>query len=105
MSPSDSSPIILDPGFCIVTLTGIWRGESYLLIATHLSRSSNQFISGLAVVFAEDPDDVATNDPPNSEYLKDSWLIFLNSLSPTGDWSNLCPTYNANNPDTGLHGR
>ncbi|EJD00074.1 laccase [Fomitiporia mediterranea MF3/22] len=40
--------------------------------------------NGLAVVLAEDAEDIATVDPPNT------------------DWSNLCPLYNQLNPDTGL---
>ncbi|THH03127.1 hypothetical protein EW145_g6505 [Phellinidium pouzarii] len=39
---------------------------------------------GLAVVFAEDAEDVSTSDPAKA------------------DWSNLCPLYNQLNPDTGL---
>ncbi|KLO10959.1 laccase [Schizopora paradoxa] len=40
--------------------------------------------AGLALVFAEDAADIASNDPPNT------------------DWDQLCPLYNQFNPDTGL---
>lgn len=59
-------------------------------------------ISGLAVVFAEDIPDVASANPPNSESFLDVLLIGMNSDThcTSGAWSNLCPEYNANNPDT-----
>ena len=105
MQPSGSSQIILDPGSYIVILTGILK-RALLFLTTCLFMWNNTLFlisSGLAIVFAEDAPDAAASNPPNGS----STLAFpLYSISHIvfilDAWLNLCPQYDANNPDSHL---
>ncbi|KAG6826651.1 hypothetical protein H0H92_014978 [Tricholoma furcatifolium] len=82
-SAGNSTPNFVNPVRRDVVSTGPATTDNVTIRFTTDNPGPWIFHCGLAIVFAEDVADIATLDPPQS-------------------WDDLCPAYNANNPDVAL---